>query len=203
MSPGKRLFDLLGATLGLLVLWPVLGVVAIMIYLDDGRPVFFRQERVGFQGKRFRIEKFRTMVVSPAAPSGDGPSLLTIGSRDPRITRAGYWLRRYKLDELPQLINVLAGEMSLVGPRPEVPHYVARYTADQRRVLELQPGITDPASLRYRHESEILAQAPDPERLYVEQIMPEKIRLNLEYADRASLWSDLAILVQTLFCLLR
>jgi lipopolysaccharide/colanic/teichoic acid biosynthesis glycosyltransferase len=131
----------------------------------------------------------------PSAERTGGP--LTVGN-DRRITATGQWLRRWKLDELPQLFNVVRGEMSLVGPRPEVEHYVKQYTPEQRRVLEFVPGITDPASLRYRAESELLGRAEDPERLYVETIVPEKIRLNLEYAARATLWSDIAVIVRTL-----
>lgn len=193
MSRSKRLFDLFWAVTGLLVLSPLLAVIAFLIKVQDGGPVFFCQERVGHRGKRFRIWKFRTMVVG--AEYKGMP--LTVG-RDPRITRLGHWLRRFKLDELPQLFNVLKGDMSLVGPRPEVPQYVALYDASQRRVLELVPGITDPASLKYRRESELLGQASDPERAYVEQIMPEKIRLNLEYAHHATVWTDFLVVVRTI-----
>ncbi len=189
----KRVFDLFWTIPGLVVLSPLFGVIALWIKLDDGGPVFFRQERVGQNGQLFRIWKFRTMVVD--AEKRGRP--LTVG-RDPRITRAGYRLRRYKLDELPQLLNVLRGEMSLVGPRPEVPRYVALYTPEQRRVLDLMPGITDPASIRYRHENELLSQAEDPEKVYVEEIMPEKIRINLDYAQRATIWSDFWVILQTL-----
>lgn len=166
----------------------------MLIKLDDKGPVFFRQERVGYKGRPFRIWKFRTMVVD--AEKIGKP--LTVG-RDPRITRVGYWLRKFKLDELPQLFNVLVGEMSLVGPRPEVPKYVALYTPEQRKVLDLVPGITDPASIKYRDESEILGRSPDPDRTYLEEIMPEKIRLNLEYAAHATVWSDFIIVLKTLF----
>ena len=189
----KRLFDV-GATIaGLFVLWPVLLIVALLIKLDDGGSVFFRQERVGHAGRRFRVWKFRTMI--PDAERRGGA--LTVG-QDPRTTRVGRWLRRSKLDELPQLFNVLAGDMSLVGPRPEVPRYVARYSADQRRVLDLVPGITDPASIAYRRESELLARAPDPERYYVTAVMPDKIRINLTYAARATRWTDLKVVLGTL-----
>jgi lipopolysaccharide/colanic/teichoic acid biosynthesis glycosyltransferase len=193
MKPGKRLFDLFWSTLGLLVLWPLFLIIAILIKLDDGGPVFYRQERVGYRGRPFKIWKFRTMIVN--AEKVGKP--LTVG-RDPRITRVGYWLRKFKLDELPQLINVFLGEMSLVGPRPEVPKYVALYNAEQKRVLNLMPGITDPASIKFKDESELLAQASDPEKFYIEKIMPEKIRLNLEYAERATLWSDFLVILRTL-----
>lgn len=198
MKLSKRLFDL-GLTIpGLLFLLPALLFIAAAVKLGDGGPVFFRQERVGQGGRRFRIWKFRTMVVD--AERRGIP--LTVGD-DPRITRVGRWLRRYKLDELPQLFNVLVGEMSLVGPRPEVPGYVALYTAEQRKVLDLAPGITDPASLRYRNESEILAQSADPEQVYVSEIMPAKIRLNLEYAQDATVWKDFVVVLRTLGALVR
>lgn len=197
MTRGKRLFDLFWTVTGLLVLSPMLAVVSLIIRVVDGGPVFFRQERVGYRGKRFRIWKFRTMVVD--AEKKGMP--LTVG-RDARITRLGHWLRRLKIDELPQLLNVLKGDMSLVGPRPEVPQYVALYDSFQRQVLDLVPGITDPASLKYRHESDLLARASDPQRTYVEQIMPEKIRLNLEYARRATVWTDFLVIIRTLTALL-
>jgi lipopolysaccharide/colanic/teichoic acid biosynthesis glycosyltransferase len=155
--------------------------------------VFFRQERVGRAGRAFRVWKFRTMV--PDAERRGGA--LTVGD-DPRTTRVGRWLRDSKVDELPQLFNVLAGEMSLVGPRPEVPRYVARYSADQRRVLDLVPGITDPASIAYSRESELLARAADPERYYVTAVMPDKIRINLTYAAHANRWTDLKVVLETL-----
>jgi len=194
----KRLFDLFWSALGLLLLLPVFLGIALAIKLDDGGPVFFRQQRIGYRGRPFTMWKFRTMVVDAERRGGS----LTVG-RDPRVTRVGYWLRKTKLDELPQLWNVLKGEMSLVGPRPEVPRYVALYTEEQRRVLELVPGITDPASIRFRHESELLARSPDPERTYVEVVMPEKIRLNLEYAERATVWSDFLVILQTFLSLFR
>ena len=197
MTTAKRLFDVFWTVLGLAVLWPLFLLLALVIRLGDGGPVFFRQERVGRRGRRFRIIKFRTMVVD-AERRGE---LLTVG-RDPRTTRVGSWARRFKLDELPQLLNVLAGDMSLVGPRPEVPRYVALYTPDQRRVLELTPGITDRASIRYRNESELLAQAVDPERFYIDQVMPDKIRLNLEYAAQATLLRDVLVILNTLRCML-
>ena len=193
MRGTKRLFDLCWTIPGLLVLWPAFLVIAVLIKLDDGGAVFFRQVRVGRYGRAFRVWKFRTMIAR--AEQCGGP--LTVGD-DPRTTRFGRWLRRSKLDELPQLFNVLAGQMSLVGPRPEVPHYVALYTPDQHRVLDLVPGITDPANIAYRDESALLAQAPDWERQYVEVIMPEKIRLNLAYAARATRWADFIVVVDTL-----
>ncbi len=193
MTRAKRTFDLVGAGVGLVLLAPLLSLLTLLVKVHDGGPVFFRQERVGYRGRSFRIWKFRTMV--PDAEARGSP--LTVG-RDPRVTRIGGWLRRLKLDELPQLFNVLVGDMSLVGPRPEVPRYVAAYTADQRRVLELVPGVTDEASIRYVDESTMLAGAAEPERLYIEVIMPDKIRLNLAYAARAAVWTDVRLILATL-----
>ena len=194
----KRAFDLVVASLALMLLAPLFALIALAIKLDSPGPVFFRQERVGRHGVPFRIHKFRTMVVD--APTR-GPQI-TVG-RDPRITRVGAFLRDTKLDELAQLIDVLQGTMSLVGPRPEVPQYVARYTPEQRaKILSVRPGITDPASLEYRRESELLARAADPERAYVEQIMPAKLRQAERYVDEATLWTDLRVLARTLRILL-
>lgn len=198
MTVGKRALDLCGAVLGLVVLWPVGLLIALAIVLDDQGPVFFRQERVGRGGRTFRMWKFRTMIVDAERVGGQ----LTVGG-DARVTRVGRWLRRLKLDELPQLFNVVRGDMSLVGPRPEVPRYVAQYTPEQRAVLALVPGITDPASIRYYDESAELARAADPERAYVEEIMPAKIRLNLEYAAQATPWTDLCVVLATLRRLVR
>lgn len=189
----KRLFDLLCSGLGLLLLAPLFLVVALIIKLRDNGPVFYKQQRIGYRGRPFRMWKFRTMVVNA---DKIGMSL-TVG-RDPRITPIGHLLRQTKLDELPQLINVFVGEMSLVGPRPEVEQYVRLYTPEQARVLEVPPGITDPASIKYSNESEVLAQCEDPEKAYIEQIMPEKIRLNLEYAARANVFTDLLVILRTL-----
>lgn len=189
----KRLLDVVGAACGLVLLSPLFAVIALAIWWYDGFPIFFRQERVGRGGRPFRMWKFRTMVAHAELLG----RLLTVG-RDPRITPLGHWLRKLKIDEFPQLINVLRGEMSLVGPRPEVEKYVLCYTPGQRRVLDLTPGITDPSSIRYRNESDLLAGANDPERTYVEILMPDKIRINLEYAERASAWSDLVVVLQTL-----
>lgn len=195
MITAKRVFDIFFSLVGLSVLWLPLLAVGALIRLDGG-PVFYPQERIGHRGRSFRIWKLRTMVVG-----ADQIGLpLTVG-RDPRITRVGHWLRKYKLDELPQLFNVLNGTMSLVGPRPEVPQYVLLYTPDQRRVLDLIPGITDPASVRFRNESDLLAASPDPFIAYCDRIMPEKIRINLEYAAHASLKTDLLMILRTLACL--
>ncbi len=192
---GKRAFDVLAATIALMLLWPLLLAVALAIWLDSPGPVLFRQERVGRYGKPFRIRKFRTMV---DAPGDDDRPLITVG-RDARITRVGAWLRRAKLDELPQLIDVLAGHMSLVGPRPEVPRYVAMYPAALRdKVLAVRPGITDPASLQFVEEGALLARAADPEREYVEVVMPRKLAIASEYAEHATIGSDLKVLGRTL-----
>lgn len=194
----KRLFDLAGAALALLLLAPLLAAVALWVKLDSPGPVFFRQERVGRHGRPFRIHKFRSMAAD--APARGLP--LTVGA-DPRITRAGAFLRRTRIDELPQLWDVLRGEMSLVGPRPEVPRYVAHWPADLRAsLLALRPGLTDPASLAHIDEASLLAAAADPEREYIQRIMPAKLQLSAAYAARATLASDLTVLLQTLARLL-
>lgn len=191
----KRVFDVLVAGLGLLLLSPLFLLVALAVRLDSPGPVFFSQERVGRHGRLFRIHKFRTMRHDEG---GAGGAQITVGD-DPRITRVGRWLRRAKLDELPQLIDVLAGSMSLVGPRPEVPRYVALYPAATReKVLSVRPGITDPASIEYRDESEQLARAADPEHEYLHVVMPRKLRLAEAYVERASLGTDLRLILRTL-----
>lgn len=194
----KRLFDVCVSGIGGLLLLPFFLLITAIVFAADGRPVFFLQERVGYRGRRFFICKFRTMVRN--ADRLGQP--LTVGE-DARITHIGHWLRKYKLDELPQLINVLKGEMSLVGPRPEVPRYVAQYSREQQRVLELVPGITDPASIAFCDEARLLAGCGDPERVYIERIMPEKIRLNLAYADKADIFSDMRVILGTLGALWR
>lgn len=194
----KRLLDLVGASLGLLLLGPLLLGVAVAIKLDSPGPVFFRQVRVGRHGRMFRIHKFRTMVVQDEHRTRQ----ITVGE-DPRITRVGAWLRRTKVDELAQFIDVLQGTMSLVGPRPEVPRYVALYpTALRERVLSVKPGITDLASLAYRDESSLLARAADPEREYVEVVMPAKLALAARYAEHPGVLTDLVILWRTVRVLL-
>ena len=194
----KRLFDLLLAGAGLLLLLPLMLVIALWIKLDSPGPALFRQERVGRFGVPFRIHKFRTMLDAPASNGLQ----ITVG-RDARITRAGKLLRRYKLDELPQLFDVLRGAMSLVGPRPEVPRYVALYPAALReKVLSVRPGITDLASIRYRDENALLAAAADPEREYTEVVLPAKLRYAAEYVDHANLATDLRLIGLTLKTLL-
>lgn len=193
LGGGKRVFDVLAAGTGLLLLAPLLLAVAAWVRLDSPGPVFYRQERVGRGGRPFHIHKFRTMRFEP---HGGGPQI-TVGG-DARITRAGRFLRRSKLDELAQLIDVLQGTMSLVGPRPEVPRYVALYPAALRaKVLAVRPGITDFASLAFRDENERLAAAADPERCYVETILPAKLELAAQYVDRASLRTDLTLILRT------
>ena len=177
---------------GLRMLSTVFLVVAIWIKLDSKGPVFYRQVRVGYKNKDFKIFKFRSMRVG-----ADKGSLVTIGGRDPRVTRSGYFIRKYKLDELPQLINVFVGDMSLVGPRPEVRHYVDYWTPEQMHVLDVRPGITDPASIKFRNENELMEKAEDPEDYYIHVIMQEKIRLYLEYVENASFLYDLKLIFKT------
>jgi lipopolysaccharide/colanic/teichoic acid biosynthesis glycosyltransferase len=194
----KRTFDLVAASIGLLLLAPLFIMLALWVRLDSPGPVFYRQQRVGRGGMLFRIFKFRTMVVRPS----DGRQL-TVG-RDPRVTRAGHFLRKSKLDELPQLLNVIQGSMSLVGPRPEVPRYVACYPPEVRAlVLSVAPGITDWASILYKEESEILGRAADPEQAYVEKILPAKLEYYVRYVRERSLWVDLRIIVHTLVAIAR
>ena len=188
----KRVFDFVASLLGLLLLLPSFAVVAILIQRESSGPVFYRGVRAGRFGKPFRMFKFRTMVMD--ADKIGGPSS---SADDPRITRVGNFLRRYKLDELPQLINVVKGEMSLVGPRPEVIQEVLLYTEEEKRLLEVRPGITDWASIRFRNEGEILRGSADPHQAYREKIRPEKIRLGLEYVQNRSFLTDCKIIFRT------
>lgn len=188
----KRIFDVTASGLGLLLLSPLFLIVAIWIRLDSPGPVFYRQTRVGRYNKDFRLLKFRSMRVG-----SDKKGLITVGGRDPRVTRSGYWIRKYKLDELPQLINVFKGDMSLVGPRPEVRKYVDLYTTEQLHVLDVRPGITDMASIRYRNENELLEQAADPEQFYRDTVMQDKLRINLEYVSDHSFFKDIKIILMT------
>ena len=185
----KRLVDFFVSLLFLFLLSPILLLLAILIKLESNGPVFYLQVRVGLNGKDFRIFKFRTMFIG-----SDKAGLLTVGGRDPRITKAGVFIRKYKLDELPQLINVLIGEMSLVGPRPEVRKYVAMYNVEQLKVLNVKPGITDYASIQYSDENELLAKSADPEKTYIDEVMPTKLFLNLKYINEISLLTDLKII---------
>ena len=189
----KRIFDLLFTLPGVVVLAPVFIILAVWIKFDSRGPVFFRQERAGLNNKTFSIFKFRTMIVD-AEKRG---KQITIGE-DSRITRSGKWMRKYKLDELPQLINVLRGEMSLVGPRPEVPLYIAEYSAEDRKiVLSVPPGITDYASIEYRDENAVLGRAENPEKAYIEEILPIKIAYYKKYVAERSLWGDFVIILKT------
>lgn len=187
----KRAFDILISLLLLLALIPLLVAIAVLIKADSRGPVFHRARRVGKDGKLFTLYKFRSMVAGSAA---DGPGITRHG--DPRVTRVGFLLRKSKVDEVPQLINVLKGEMSLVGPRPEDPRYVAHYTDEQRRVLTIRPGMVSPAALRYRYEEELLATAQDVERFYLSTVLPDKLRMDLEYVERRSFSLDLKVLCQ-------
>ncbi len=193
----KRLLDVLASATGLLLLLPLLLLIALWVKFDSPGSIFFRQERIGLRGKPFRIVKFRSMSADHAGAQ------ITVGA-DPRITRSGYLLRAYKLDELPQLLNVLLGDMSLVGPRPEVPRYVALYPADVRdEVLSVRPGITDLASVQYRSESTLLAHSPDPERTYIDTILPAKLALCQQYVRERSFLLDLKIIAMTLGIVLK
>mgnify|MGYP000969588695 CR=1 FL=1 len=191
---GKRLFDLTVSSVAIVLLSPVFLLIAILIKLDSKGPVFFLQSRVGKDEKVFQIYKFRTMVVD-AEKLG---KQITVG-RDPRITRVGHYLRKYKIDELPQLFNVFNGSMSFVGPRPEVPRYTALYNSEQREVLRVRPGITDLASIKYRDENEVLAQSENPEKTYIEEVMVDKLQLNLDYIQNRSFWVDIKIIFQTIY----
>lgn len=195
----KRLFDLLASAVGLMVLAPLLLCIAVAIKIESPGPVFFRQERIGRGGQIFAIHKFRTMRVGA---EHEGP-LVTIG-RDTRITKVGAVLRKYKLDELAQLIDVLCGNMSLVGPRPEVPRYVAQYPADIRViVLSVRPGITDRASIEYKDENEILDLAEDPQYAYIHEVLPTKLRYYVDYVQTRSFWGDIMLIFATFRALLR
>ena len=189
----KRIFDIAASVCGLIVLSPLFLILAVWIKLDSKGPVFYRQVRVGKNNKDFRIFKFRSMRAG-----SDKGSLVTIGGRDPRITRSGHFIRKFKLDELPQLINVFVGDMSLVGPRPEVRHYVNYWTPEQMHVLDVRPGITDPASIKFRNENDLLDKAKNPEEYYINVIMQEKIRLYLEYVENHSLWYDIKLIFKTI-----
>ena len=193
----KRLFDVVASGLGLIILSPLFLILAIWIKLDSPGPVFYRQMRVGRNNNDFRIFKFRSMKVG-----ADKGSLVTIGGHDPRVTRSGYYIRKFKLDELPQLINVFIGDMSLVGPRPEVRHYVNYWTPEQMKVLNVRPGITDPASIKFRNENELMEKADNPEEYYIEVIMQEKINLYLQYVDNHTFWGDICLIFKTFWTIL-
>ena len=188
----KRIFDIVASGIGLILLSPLFVILAIWIKCDSIGPVFYKQVRVGRNNMNFQLFKFRSMRVG-----SDKKGLITVGGHDPRITRSGYYIRKYKLDEFPQLINVFKGDMSLVGPRPEVRKYVDMYTEEQMHVLDVRPGITDLASIRYRNENELLERVNDPDKYYVEVIMPDKLRINLEYVARHSFTFDIRLIFQT------
>lgn len=189
----KRLFDITLSIPGLILLSPLFIILAIWIKKDSKGPVFYKQIRIGKDGREFYLYKFRSM-----RQGADKQGLLTVGGKDPRITKSGSFIRTYKLDEFPQLINVLKGDMSIVGPRPEVPKYVALYTADQQKVLSVKPGISDWASIYFRNENELLAQAENPEEFYVSEVMPQKLSMNLKYINNNNLFIDLKIILNTI-----
>ena len=188
----KRIFDIVASGIGLILLSPLFIILTIWIKCDSIGPVFYKQVRVRRNNMDFQLFKFRSMRVG-----SDKKGLITVGGHDPRITRSGYYIRKYKLDEFPQLINVFKGDMSLVGPRPEVRKYVDMYTEEQMHVLDVRPGITDLASIRYRNENELLERVNDPDKYYVEVIMPDKLRINLEYVARHSFTFDIRLIFQT------
>lgn len=194
----KRAFDILSSGLGLTLLSPLFLILAIWIKLDSKGPVFYKQIRAGRLNKDFTLLKFRSMRTG-----SDKKGLITIGGRDPRVTKSGYYIRKYKLDELPQLINVFLGDMSLVGPRPEVRHYVDMYNEEQLIVLTIRPGITDMASIRYRNENELLESVDNPEQYYREVIMQDKLRINMEYVEKASFWFDIKLILSTVIKIFR
>jgi len=191
----RRIIDIAGALFGIWLTGPIMAAAALWVKLDSPGPIFYRQQRVGRDGKIFRIFKFRTMVTN-ADKIG---TLITVGGRDPRITVAGYWLRKFKIDELPQFINVLFGEMSFVGPRPEVKKYVDLYSSEQKKILETRPGVTDIASIAYRNENEILEKKSDPEAYYKAVIMQRKLKLNQLYLAQRTIFTDLAVIFRTIF----
>lgn len=189
----KRLFDIIFSIAGLIILFPLFLVVSILILLDSHGSAFFFQSRVGKTNRDFQMIKFRTMFCN-----SENKGLLTVGNTDPRITKTGQWLRKYKIDEFPQLFNILIGDMSFVGPRPEVRKYVDLYNYGQMKVLSVKPGLTDYASLEYINENEILEQYDNPEKVYIEKIMPEKLALNLKYINEKGFFTDLEIMVKTI-----
>ena len=193
----KRVLDFLCSLVVLVLLLPVWLMVALLIVMESRGGVFYVQKRVGKDNRDFNLYKFRTM-----RPDSDSKGLLTVGARDSRITRVGYFLRKYKIDEFPQLLNILKGDMSIVGPRPEVRKYVDLYTPEQMRVLSVRPGLTDYASIRYVNENEVLAASDDPERTYIEEVMPAKLALNLQYIDNQSLKEDFKLIFKTFTAIL-
>lgn len=193
----KRIFDILFSGIGLILLFPVLIIISILIIIDSKGPIFFKQTRVGQFNRDFKIFKFRTMHVD-----SHKMGLLTVGDKDPRVTKMGYFLRKYKLDEFPQLINVFLGTMSFVGPRPEVRKYVDYYSKDDLQIFNAKPGITDLASIEYRNEAELIKKAIDPEKVYIEEIMPAKIKLNKVYLSNNNIFTDIKIILKTFVSIL-
>ena len=193
-----RFFDIVFSLVGLIILSPLFLLISIWVKIDSPGPVFFKQVRVGLNGSDFHLIKFRTMFMN-----SDRKGLLTVGNSDYRVTSAGYFLRKFKIDEFPQLLNVFIGEMSIVGPRPEVRKYVEMYTSDQRIVLTVRPGITDYASIKYRFENEVLAKSENPEKSYIEVIMPEKLSLNMKYIQDQSVFQYFKIIGLTFYHLLK
>ena len=189
----KRIFDIIVSFIGLIILFPFFLIISILIVFDSKGGVFYKQVRVGRGNKDFELYKFRTMKVD-----ADKKGLLTVGSKDNRITKIGYYLRKYKIDELPQLINVLNGSMSFVGPRPEVRKYVGLYSDEQKKVLSVRPGITDYASIEYFNENDMLAKSQNPEETYINEVMPAKLKLNLRYINNPSIGADIKIILKTL-----
>jgi lipopolysaccharide/colanic/teichoic acid biosynthesis glycosyltransferase len=198
MLVAKRIFDCLFSCIGLIIISPIFILLSLLIALDSQGGIFYKQVRIGKNMRPFKLFKFRTMYAN-----SDKKGLLTVGDNDNRITRVGYYLRKYKLDELPQLINVLMGEMSFVGPRPEVEKYVKLYNNEQQKVLSVKPGITDWASIRYVNESELLARSSEPEKTYINEIMPAKLAINLEYVKQNNLLIDIKIILHTFRAILR
>lgn len=194
----KRIFDIVFSLVGIIILLPVFAIISLFIALDSKGGILYRQERSGKGGRIFKVLKFRTM-----RPDSFSKGALTVGSRDSRITNIGFYLRKYKLDELPQLFNVLKGDMSFVGPRPEVKKYTDLYDQRQIRVLSVRPGITDYASIRFRNENDLLAESSDPEKLYIDKIMPDKLDLNLKYIDDNNLFKDVKIIFDTFYAIVK
>ncbi len=193
----KRSFDIVFSSIGLILLLPLLLIIAFLIKFESRGSIFYRQSRVGKNNQDFKIFKFRTMFIG-----SDKKGLLTVGDRDPRVTKVGYFLRKYKLDELPQLINVLLGNMSFVGPRPEVRHYVNYYSESDLAILSVKPGITDYASIHFRNEVELLKESENPEAFYIENILPKKIALNKKYIEQNNLLIDIKIIFKTLLTII-
>ena len=190
----KRIFDVIASILGIISLFPFFVLLALWVSVESRGGIFYRQRRMGKNGKPFQLLKFRSMYVG-----SDKSSRITVGNKDSRITRSGQFIRKYKLDEFPQLINVIVGDMSIVGPRPEVEEYVKLYDDEQRQVLTVRPGISDYASIEYMDENELLSEAEDPQKKYIDEIMPAKLRLNLKYIEQQSFQTDLSIILRTIF----